>query len=299
MKLKLVLFFVILVCLGRAKVAAQADTNVYYHGEFKNGARVFLFADKVNVRNADAPTGVIVGNLRIATPLTIISKSEETFELNGMLANWYLVGYYDSKDVYCQGYVWGNLISFATVQFTENGSSYYFLCAPTSKIKEGDFTMTVKIVSNEAIVTSLDFRPIYTEMSSSAAFTYGVSASKLDKGGFSNVSKLVALNFEYGACGYNNGDVLFFWNGSKLVEFAKATRVSEAGLYNVSYTLVFPQDAGGRANTLFVNQRNLQYDPDSDDARVTSDITYRYTYTWTGSAVVASEQVEKILNQKK
>ena len=294
-----ILFLIIMVCsFGLAKVSAQSDSCVYLHGKFSIGADVFLYADKVNVRQSDSPTSTIVCNLPIATPLKIILRSENTFELNGMSACWYKVGF-TNNGAYTTGYVWGNLISFATSKFTENGITYYFVCAPSSKTADDGFKMTGKIVSDGKIISTVVFKPIYSEMSVSNSFGYGLSIRKIDPTGFDGVSKIFAVSFIYEACSFMNGDVLLFRSGNNLTEFARATKESEAGIFNVSYTYVFPQDPGGKRNTLLLNVRTIQYDTESEDERVTSDISYIHKITWDGSKGIESEKVEKILNTKK
>jgi len=298
MNFRKLMTFVAFNFLGSLMLSGQADTCVFFYGKFTDGAKVYLFADKVNIREADSPKSSIICNLPIGTPMTIISGSEKTYESNGISTNWYQVGFY--KDgTYKTGYVWGNLISYASIPFYENGENLLFVCAPTSRTEEDGFLMTAKIIADGTILNSLVFKPIYTEMAASNAFEYGVSGIRLDKSGFTGVSKIFAVGFEYGACGYANGDVLFFRTGNDLLEFARATRVTEAGVFNVSYNFIFPKDNGGVNNTLFVEERQVEYDFVNDKMVITSDVTYRRKVTWDGKKAFEAEKKEEIDNLKR
>ncbi|HNW89908.1 MAG TPA: SH3 domain-containing protein [Bacteroidales bacterium] len=297
MNLKKIGILFCMICFCAFTTMAQADTCVYIYGKFNDGAKVFLFADKVNIREADSPNSAILCNLPIGTPMTTISRSEKSYESNGISANWYHVGFY-SDGKYCTGYVWGNLISHASIPFSENGENCLFVCAPVSRSEEDGLKMTAKIISNGKILNSLSFTPIYTEMSGSGTFEYCLSGSRLDKSGFTGVSKIFAVSFEYGACGYANGDILFFRAGNNLVEFAKAIRVSEAGIFNVSYNYIFPQYKGGDDNTLYIEERHVEYDPDKEDITITSDVTYKRKIFWDGKKGIESEKKEEINNLK-
>ncbi len=280
-----------MMCLAVFTTIAQTDTCVYNYGKFNDGAKVFLFADKVNIRKADSPNSAILCNLSIGTPMTIISASEKSYALNGIAANWYQVGFYfDGK--YNTGYVWGNMISHASIPFSEDGENCLFVCAPVSRSEEDGLKMTAKIISKGEIINSLSFTPIYTEMSGSGTFEYCLSGSRLDKSGFTGVSKIFAVSFEYGACDYANGDILFFRAGNNLVEFAKAIRVSEAGIFNVSYNYIFPQNKGGVDNTLYIEECHVEYDPDKEDITITSDVTYKRKIFWDGKKAIESEKKE-------
>ena len=296
-------------CLMAMISLAQVDCDFNY-GEFKVDRTVCLFGDKVNVRSKPSTTATVVANLPIGTEVTIVEKTDVTFTIGGYNTNWYYVKFLD-KGEEKTGYVWGGLISMASIKIPNPGAADdLFVCSITSWTAQTNFTMTGRLVRNGQVIHTIDFEPISMGFFDPGEYHHCVCIGVSDGHGFKGVKNIVSLEFVYGACGYENGKILLFWDGSKLYYAGKASAVFEAGVFNYFYSIVYPDDEkNGLSNILKIVQTYEEYVASPDDP-VPSDTTGMITdesgwilkrevtlkqYHWDGSKMIAlpEEKVTK------
>ncbi len=114
---------------------------------------------------------------------------------------------------------------------------------------------------------------------------YEVGGAVLQDKGLGPGLTVVVLSMRYEACGYDNPDVLAIWTGRELVLGPVADSVSEAGVFNVRSSFVFPSDPEGvQGQVQVVTTTRTEY---SEQAR---DYTKRQSrlrsYTWDGKRFV-------------
>ncbi len=146
------LFFLFLLSLA---LFSHAQTKEM----FPDGSRVYLWADKVNLRSSPSKEGEVVANLRISTPVKILDKSGERYTNdNGVDMPWYLVEF-EKEGKKQKGYVWGGLLSIVTSSWQFNGTTQYLLVGMDSYespgLFGGGFMVKGKWVENNTILSSV------------------------------------------------------------------------------------------------------------------------------------------------
>lgn len=267
----------------------------YAYGEFMNENTVFLFGDKVNVRAEPNTTAAVVSNKPIGSEVQVLSKSDKTFAMGGYTTNWYLVTYVENGKT-LNGFVWGGLISLASTEIPRSdGPADQMVYGISGWSNEKDFTSTLRIVRDGKLLTSLDFDPISSGFFDAGVFGHSVCVKIDDAHGFKGIKNVIRLNFEYAACGYENGEILLLWDGVKLSYLAKASQVVEAGIFSYTYTLIFPDDPEGKPNTLQIIQEYIETEYVGETENILSHEITTKKFNWDGLKVVeAAEELKKI-----
>jgi hypothetical protein len=268
--------------------AAQTDKTVYNYGAFKEGAIARLFGDKVNIRSGPSVKDKIVANLPIGTPLTIIRKSEEAYKMNEFISNWYEVSFFLGKDEK-KGYVWGGLLSLISFEVPNNPGGkktwlvYGITAYDTATYK---FSSQLRLFRNDSLISTLSFEPIFSPLGGERIYSYCIGGEILDNHGFTGISNIVKLEYIYGACGFNNGNILVFIKGKDLIYGVEAIEVGEAGIFSYTYELIYPDQVDGKANKLLVkyNIKNFK-----EDMTIERDTSYSKEYQWDGSKMIKSD----------
>ncbi len=274
---------------------AQVDCPFRY-GEFSSESEVYLFGDKVNVRAEPNTTSAIVSNKPIGSEVQVLSKSDKTFTMGGYTTNWYLVTFVENGKT-LNGFVWGGLISLVTTDIPRTEDSYdQLVYGITGWSNEKEFTSTVRIVRDGKVLTSIDFEPISSGFFDAGVFGHNVCIRIDDGHGFKGIKNVIRIEFGYEACGYENGEILLLWDGTKLTYLAKASQVVEAGVFAYTYDLIFPDQPEGKANTLQVVQEYIESEYEGETEKVLNhEITYK-DFSWNGITVTAlPEEVKTIV----
>ena len=112
--LKLISLF----CLVATVSFGQEEVVYLYNDvEFEEGSDQVLFGDNVLLRKKPNTEASVLDTLAIGTSITILKKSKETMQQNGVSWNWYKI-----KCNGQNGYVMGGLISIANA--TIDGEYY-------------------------------------------------------------------------------------------------------------------------------------------------------------------------------
>lgn len=245
--------------LGMAGSASSQKCGLQY-GHFEPDQDLFLYGDKVNVRSTPSTSGAVVSNLPAGHPIMIDQADDATFAMGGYSTNWYRVVYKESGQDKA-GYVWGGLISMATAELENPGAANdQFVCSISSWSQEKNFVMTARVIRGGKILTSLDFEPISSGFFDAGVFGHGVCVTVDGNHGFKGVRNVIRLEFNYEACGYENGEIFILWDGSKLTWLGKASTVVEGGVFAYTYELFFPDDpVSGSPGILKVLQTYEEY----------------------------------------
>jgi len=281
LKLVIFLFFLSLNNI----LLAQEDNEIFQFGEFIENSDAYLFADNVNIRETPSTKAKVVANLSIATPVKVISKTDDTLTVNGYNTCWYKISF-DKNGSKKTGYVWGGFISAVTTTTTnDSGNKVYFLYAITEYSEEKRFTSTIKAVIDGKIVSSVSFSPEHTDQLK-GIYGYDISGKIMSNKGLDDVKKIVVISFLYPACGYSNGDDIVFWNGKELIYGTESPKVSEAGIFNFSSELIFPTDQGGKPNMIIRKEESITYD---EEGNVSSSSMKKIEYIWDGKKLVKQD----------
>jgi hypothetical protein len=288
--------FIILIACAMLLSKAQGQENCpYAYGEFMNESEAYLFGDRVNVRAEPNTTSAVVSNKSIGSEVQVLSKSDKTFAMGGYTTNWYLVTFVENGKT-LNGFVWGGLISLATIGIPRSdGPADQMVYGISGWSNEKEFTSTVRIIRDGKLLTSLDFEPISSGFFDAGVFGHSVCVKIDDAHGFKGIKNIIRLSFEYAACGYENGEIMLLWDGVKLTYLAKASQVTEAGVFAYTYSLIFPDEPEGKPNTLQVIQEYIETEYVGETENILAHEITTKKFGWDGLKVTEMpEEVKKI-----
>lgn len=285
-------------CLLTFTLQAQEQNCPFRYGEFSPESAVNFFGDKVNVRVEPSTSSALVAQKSIGSAVTVVEKSDATFTMGGYTANWYKV-YFVEDQTYLSGYVYGGLLSMVTAELPRaEGKADLLLYGITSWSTEKDFMSTVRIVRDGQLLTTLDFPPISSGFFDAGVFGHGVCIAIDGNHGFKGIKNIIRISYTYEACGYENGEIFLLWDGANLTYLAKASQVTEAGVFSYTYELIFPDTEGGVPNTLKIIQEFIETESSGDIEKVTNHEITTKPFVWDGIKVTAlPEEVRKVNNE--
>jgi hypothetical protein len=183
-----------------------------------------------------------------------------------------------------KGYVWGGLISMVNLSFKSEGKKYQVLTGITEYSKNTAFAGEIRIAHKNKIISSAKYRPLYTSFDASTMYRYSVKGTVSGNRGIKKVKNIIVLHFEYPACGYENGDILFLFDGKTVHYGINAPYVADAGVFHMTTKLIFPSDSSGVKNRLIVEEIGESFD-DEKSKYVETQRERKY-YQWTGKKFV-------------
>ena len=150
--------------------------------------------------------------------------------------------------------------------------------SPDYNQKEGNNSSAV-LLKGGNVIAKIPFRldiladePISTEF------------SVLKSEGLSPDVKILQVDFQPQACAVAGGNYLFLWDGTKLYKGPVTTKISDAGVFNVSSEVILPDNRVlGEANTIVVMTIYRQWDNNIDNYNI--DTINIEKYLWDGKEV--------------
>jgi hypothetical protein len=250
--------FLAFVLLALCQIAAFAPTAKAQDDPisipFKEGEKYRLHADRVNVRTAAQADAKVVDNLPIATWITIVAQQEKTFKQSGVNNYWYKISY--EKDGKTKtGYIWGALIALSTAE--ENGLIFTF--GYNTSGKNTDKAGQMRAISGGKEISVANFE--------SSILWLGNAPELLIQGGrgFDGVKHVVQLNYQEEYCGgAMNTEYLFWLDSKKLQHVHRTSEGADAPMF-ASETLTFPDEEGGKPNSLRVKREVGESGEDGKD----------------------------------
>lgn len=291
---KIILIAMFIICANSILLIAE-DSDVYQHGSYSVGANVYLFGDKVNVRDKADLKGKALDQLPVGTKITVKEIMKETATINNYSEAWYKVEYKNSLGKNGIGYVWGGLIAkgFVEGDFNNDKINEMVLYGITKSDKNGRKTAEARLVAAGKIINSIYLDVIETTMGdekSNLFYYYTIESKKIGDVGFKPQLSIIRFSAIYEACEYMNGDILVATDGIKLYSVMKAIRMSNESA-SIWYELTYPNDKDGIANTIICVEKNDVTDEDGVSQGV--NVQSRILYIWDGK-----EFKEKIVFQK-
>lgn len=270
--------------------AATDSDEVYNHGIFMPGSTVYLFADKVNIRSNPNTSAKIVHSLPIGSKLTIIGEPEGKYLANGFESGWYKVRFAGGEK-YAEGYVWGGLLALGSVEFGDPDDLTLVLPG-ICKYGDGPFVGELRIVKAGSIVAKVEFKWIFTNMSSEPVYCYTTKVEELTWTGVVEIKRMFQIDCHYDACGYNRGKLLFFWDGKTLYSGPIAMGISEAGVFSVNSDFIFPGQENLKPDELMVRTITTEYGEDEENPIPAKKTKVEELYVWKGKNWDKKETVE-------
>ncbi len=270
----------LLMMMAIPAINAQAGTKiqVYNMGAFNEGALVFLAADTVNIRSTPAIGNNIIDNLPVGYQVKVEKKSDLNYNVDGLKAPWYQVSYSSSKGP-VRGYVWGGFLSIAALPVQYDGKQALILFTIKSAKNIGTIPVQAMIACGGKIVSKTGFDAIGI-LSDDRMYGYNISAELFGSRGFTGVSNVITLDFNYPACGYPFGIIVIIYNGAEIICGPYSLNTIESGVFHSLEKFVFPDEKGGVRNSLV----SIKTHEDFDEVKKNYVLkkTTKTTLTWTG-----------------
>lgn len=274
MKKTLLYFFC---CIYAFVLTAQTSTDrseLRDYFDFKAGETVFLFGDKVNIREYASISAEVLETLPMNTSvkvLTVLSKDNTPYlTLNGITAPWVKIQFGPKL---IDGYVWAPLLA----QYKIEGAFYVdFLFGLSKKDTEtGQLYGKLRAIKEGWLLDEFEFKTIGT----TEHYTYGqIYGSR----GVPKVDNIIETHFGYEACGYVNGNQTFVWRDEKLYYLGKVETMGEAGLFFSGTSLIFPNENQGPPEKILIKKEEGEFD-EIGNGTIKTDIS---VWDWTGTKLV-------------
>jgi hypothetical protein len=214
--------------------------------------------------------------------VNIIKDTKTLTAINGLPASWYHVSF-THRGARKTGYIWGGLLSLASLPVTIGGKPAYILYGLSGYSKNSSFKSAAKLVQGSSILSQVSFDPIQMP-AGEGPYSYSVRGTSYGSRGFEGIENIIILSFAYEACGYPNGDVLVILRGRKLFYGMETQSVAEAGIFHYTTILTFPDEKGGVKNRLLHTVDEEAFDEKANKYKLVKRTRKRFT--WNGNKFV-------------
>lgn len=277
--------YTITIILFLLVAVAQADKTTHYsYGEFVKGSTVYLFGDRVNIRQQPGVQGKPTHMLPVGHPVTIQQKSENTYTSSGFVQNWYKIAYnWEGSDH--SGFIWGGLLSLTQNDLSGNRK---LVTGITGFNASKQFTGEARLIHRGKVISTIQIIPHYTYGSEDGRYYYYTRSSVIGNMGLESIDRMIKLYFGYDACMHASGDIYVGIAGNRLVHVVKTSNIGDAGVFRSEEKAVFPGDKGGIKNTVIVIGQQYQFDEGKSNYKLTG--TEKKVYRWDGKGFTADTQ---------
>jgi hypothetical protein len=222
--------------------------------QFKKGDTIYLFGDKVKLREKPSTDSSVITLLKIGEIVEIVEKTNSFLMYEGLKSPWYKVKYNDTF-----GYVLGGLMSLDT----ETYKNYTYLIA--FKKKNDALFLKTRIIGNN--------QDDYFE-NVSKLHTHEFSIKASDDKGVEHVKSIFLIDYLAEACGVNGGGIYLFYTGDNLLKAIEYSQIGDADLYWFIEEYTFPADDNGKKGRILY-KREVGEQKDEVTEWVEIKITHR------------------------
>lgn len=218
-------FIIITILLSSFLLFGQDERILYADFEFEKGSKELLYGDRVVFRKEPSKDADAIDTLSIGDEVTIIEKTMETMQINGLNSNWYKV-----KKGRKTGYILGGLIALDNVEI--DGDTYLIIYAGNGE----EYSLNIR---SRVLKRNGEYYGHESYLN-----THAISIQAYDDRGVDNIQNMLVVNLHAEACGVDGGQTYLFNNGEKLIEAIHVSDVGDGGFW-FSESLTFPNDEEG------------------------------------------------------
>ena len=245
---------------------AQGDSNrIIFPGfEFEIDSVERLYGDNVALRKKADKESSAVDTLSIGEKVTILQKTKETIEINGLNSFWYKV-----RSKSGTGYIAGGLIAKDSKTI---GSDTYLLIYAGGDREDYGATVRCRLLASDG-----DFYGHEFSVNTSAFYI-----EAFDDRGIQGINNMLKINLFAEACGVDGGEVYLFNDGTKLIKTLELSQVSDGGVFWFREEIKFPDEAYWGENTL-VYEREFG-EMINEDLQITRAVNHTLPIVWENGA---------------
>lgn len=235
--------------------------HIYRNTEFKVNEKAYLFGDNVKLRKSFSINSEELALLNITSEIKILEKISETYLYNGIDWHWYKVQYKDRI-----GYIIGGLISLDTKKIDNS----IFLVS-LKKVKDS-YKILTRVVNNGKA---------YIENEAFFGTEHSFTLAAFNNRGIKEIKNMLLIDYQAEACGVDGGGYYLFNEGNTLTKAINLFEMSEAGIFNVSEAVLFPNDVGGKLDKILYTKTIVKNLDELTNRKKT--IIESCEFTWKGN----------------
>jgi hypothetical protein len=224
--------FAIIIALSLLQTRATAQTVQLFY--VNPNDTVFVFGDKINIREKPASDAKSVTQLNIGEMLIVTEITETQTTLNNLKMPWYKVRFKGQQT----GYVWGGLISVTGLQKVGD-VQFVTGIVKQNTVTQTDESLTDYQVEMRAIKGGAIVHKVNTKITGSGYFH--PMETEIGARGLKGYKAILGVTLSFDACGYPWNDWQVLWDGKQLSSLPVCVSVADGGVFSHTERYVFPQ----------------------------------------------------------
>lgn len=253
----------------------------------KKGDVLYVFGDRVNVRDTFGLGGKVVGKLAIGQTVRLVDWTEEyDLKVQGYGDRWYKIEAFDLFGKEVVGYVWGGLFakSWMFADINNDWETELVMLGVSGKPNVGEETADgeVRIMKNGFLLQEKPIQDLCV-----AGFCESETSLKIiqDKN-LSDGMRILEASITTPGVQDIVVKSLLFWNGEKLEEITQYQNVYSS-LTGINESPIYPSDEAGQDNQIIVQRCTAFYNKeDGGSTQVCSPIK---------TVVFENDQIAKVV----
>lgn len=290
------IILVVLLCCTSCIAFAQgdADTIATCYGwslsdvPLEKDRYYFPVAKHVSIlAKPDGRSKVLHKTMSYADTLRLVDVTEHRSIFKKVYGYWCKVSFPLNGKRYF-GYVPSQFLAGTVVK--ENGLVYL---VNIDSYQAPSFVFSLKILKNLQLAHEYKFTPSanYTSFplerdTVNVAYSGEVNMTLYNNKGLNDVDRVLAVHTGYPACGYWNGDNLFFLRNNEVIYTLEEGGMSEAGIFSDWNTFVFPSDSVNMGDTLL--HLHHHYESEDDSTEFVSLLSVKLLWNGKNTTVIDS-----------
>ncbi len=286
-------FFIFFYSFCFAQEPVISSENYFWSFEYQLPQNGIIAVKKCWVRTEASLESSVTDTLTVGDSIKVIAQSQTNLLVNNLNLPWLFIEY-NKKGRLKKGFIWKGFVALGSASF----NSYQFITSLTSKRKqlreekEGDFehmeyifTLTI-YDKNFTILSEKTFTHFVSEN-----FTFTNSA--IGNWGLPKVICIYRVAFNGEACGIPTEHKYFYWDGKKLGFLIDKFSVGDANAFYHSEELLFPNEKGGKPNTIIkkiIDAENTDESLEGSIYRIEETIE---DYFWNGNKLQRVKKIKK------
>ena len=269
--------FLVLFIRAQQEPAAFALDEQFNLWNFQKSDTAYVFAEVAYIRDSPSLQSQVIDSLTHGSPVIIRSEAYSGTIIRGFYAPWHEITYVKDKHVQ-KGYIWLGLLALNSTANRNEETFIYGLKKfhPSSEYSSQYYESELKIFNKHKELIAIG--SFHAEIDGQT----GVQTKLLPDMGLKNIANIHRITFLSEACGIPTLYYYFAWNGTNLIRFPDKMNVSDAGVFFIEESILFPTEHQDDPSTILKNKvvgENIA--GDAQDPEFKESISQQI-YSWDG-----------------